>query len=410
MGWARETQFNMIADDLGIDPVEFRLRNLLERGEEGTLVGTRPMDTDLPGDLKKIAAASGWKEPSVSGKGKGVASVVHAASAGPPASAIVRLRTDGRLTVVCSGIEMGQGLHTAMRKIASLESGIPIDDVRVNATVDTASAPSTPAPAAAEGRPSPGWPSRWRRGTLGCNSPKSPRTSSIPRCPPSRSRMDGLSGGGVIQCVRVLQRHFTAVIVQEWAPGIVSETSGVSRSAHPQGRGEIIGRGVIAPGFENGRLDWKPAFWETGMGVAEVEVDRDTGLVKIVRYVGLADAGMVFDKQMAEGQIEGAAMQALGHTLGWEILYDSEGQLLNSTLMDYRVTMAEDTPDRFEAMLVENEDGVGAFGSRGMGQVHTAVMAPAVTHAVAQLTGVYMHELPMTPHRVWEALRKGGVK
>ena len=411
VGWARETQFNMIADDLGIDPVEFRLRNLLERGEEGTLVGTRPMDTDLPGDLKKIAAASGWKEPSVSGKGKGVASVVHAASAGPPASAIVRLRTDGRLTVVCSGIEMGQGLHTAMRKIASLESGIPIDDVCVNATVDTASSPFDAGTGGSRGTTVTGLAvqmaardARVQLAEIAANQFDT-EVSSI-------EVKDGmvLAGEASSSVSEVLQRHFTAVIVQEWAPGIVSETSGVSRSAHPQGRGEIIGRGVIAPGFENGRLDWKPAFWETGMGVAEVEVDRDTGLVKIVRYVGLADAGMVFDKQMAEGQIEGAAMQALGHTLGEEMLYDSEGQLLNSTLMDYRVTMAEDTPDRFEAMLVENEDGVGAFGSRGMGQVHTAVMAPAVTHAVAQLTGVYMHELPMTPHRVWEALRKGGVK
>ena len=144
------------------------------------------------------------------------------------------------------------------------------------------------------------------------------------------------------------------------------------------------------------------------MGAAEVEVDRETGLVKLVRYVGLGDPGKVFDQQTARGQVEGAAMQALGHTFGEEMVCDVEGQLLNSTLMDYRPTMMEDVPDNFEAVLVEKGDGVGAFGSRGMGQAHLSAMAPAVTSAIGRLTGVYMHQLPITPQRLWEALQKEG--
>src|SRR5262249_32587049 len=159
----------------------------------------------------------------------------------------------------------------------------------------------------------------------------------------------------------VLQQHYTAVIVQPWAPGIVSELSGVSRSAHPQGRGELIGQATIAPGFDNGRLDLKPSFWETGMGAAEVEVGGGTGLVKVVKYTALGDPGKVFDDQTARGQIEGAAMQALGHTLGEEMRFDADGQPLNDTLMEYRPPRVEDVPDDFQAVLVENGDGPGAF-------------------------------------------------
>lgn len=409
VGWARETQFNIIAEKLGIDPVEFRLRNLLERGEEGTLAGTRPMDSDLPGDMRKLAEASDWKASLGPERGKGVAAIVHAASAGPPASAIVKLRTDGRLTVVCSGIEMGQGIYTAMRKISSLETGIPIQDVQVNSTVDTASSPFDAGTGGSRGTTVTGLAVQ-----MAARDVKEQLIEIAARQLNTEASSIEITNGMVLageatmSIAEVLQQHFTAIIVQQWAPGIVSQTSGVSRSAHPQGRGEIIGRGIIAPGFDAGRLDLKPAFWETGMGEAEVEIDQETGLVKVVRYVGLGDAGRVFDEQLAEGQIEGAAMQALGHTLGEEMLYDPEGQLINSTLMDYRVTMVEDTPDQFEALLVENGDGVGAFGSRGIGQVHTAVIAPAVTNAIAQLTGVYMHELPITPYRLWEALQKRG--
>jgi len=411
VGWARETQFNIIADRIGLDPVEFRLRNLLNRGEEGTLAGTRSMDTDLPGNMRKLAQVSGWSEPAAPGRGKGIAAVVHAASAGPPASAIVRLRTDGNLTVLCSGIEMGQGIYTAMRKIASLEMGIPIDDVQVNPVVDTASSPFDAGTGGSRGTTVTGLAVQMAVRDVKTKLVEIAASQLKTEASAIEIR-DGqvLAGESVLTVAEVLREYFTANIVQEWAPGIVSQTSGVSRSAHPQGRGEIIGRGVIAPGFDNGRLDWKPAFWETGMGEAEVELDQETGLVKVVRYVGLADAGKVFDKQLAEGQIEGAAMQALGHTLGEEMLYDPEGQLLSSTLMDYRVTLVEDTPDQFEAILVENEDGVGAFGSRGIGQVHTAVIAPAVTNAIAQLTGVYLHELPITPHSLWTALHHRGTK
>ena len=99
-------------------------------------------------------------------------------------------------------------------------------------------------------------------------------------------------------------------------------------------------------------------------------------------------------------------MQGLGHTLGEAMAYDSEGQLLNNTLLEYRPTMMEDTPDEFQALIVENGDGVGAFGSKGMGQINAACTAPAVTTAIARATGVYMNELPITPYKLWEALQR----
>ena len=166
--------------------------------------------------------------------------------------------------------------------------------------------------------------------------------------------------------------------------------------------GELIGRGYIRPG---GGMDTQlPIFWETGMGGVDLTVDTETGSIELNKYVSVADVGKAINPAQCEGQDEGAAIQGLGHTLFESLAYEN-GQLLNSNLVDYRVPSIRDLPEVFESMLVENQDGPGPYGAKGMGESGIVSIAPAIGNAIARATGVRIRSLPLTPETVWRALK-----
>jgi len=166
--------------------------------------------------------------------------------------------------------------------------------------------------------------------------------------------------------------------------------------------GELIGRGYIRPGAG---MDTKlPIFWETGMGGVDLEVDMETGSLKLNKFVSVADVGKAINPRQCEGQDEGAAIQGLGHTLFESLVFDN-GQPLNPNLIDYRVPFMTDLPEVFDSELVENGDGPGPYGAKGMGESGIVSIAPAIANAVVDATGVRIRQLPLTPERVWYALR-----
>jgi CO/xanthine dehydrogenase Mo-binding subunit len=143
------------------------------------------------------------------------------------------------------------------------------------------------------------------------------------------------------------------------------------------------------------------------MGAASLEVDVETGALKLDRYITIADVGKAINPGQAEGQDEGAAIQGLGHTLFESLQYEN-GQPLNANLVDYRVPRFTDLPERFESALIENEDGPGPYGAKGMGESGIVSVAPAIGNAIFRATGVRIRELPITPERLWRALKKTG--
>jgi CO/xanthine dehydrogenase Mo-binding subunit len=120
--------------------------------------------------------------------------------------------------------------------------------------------------------------------------------------------------------------------------------------------------------------------------------------------VSVADVGKAINPQQCEGQDEGAAMQGLGHTL-FESMQYADGQLLNPNLVDYRVPLFTDLPEQFHTILIENEDGPGPFGAKGLGEGGIVAAAPAVANAIYQATGLRMTALPITPEQMWRALK-----
>jgi len=169
--------------------------------------------------------------------------------------------------------------------------------------------------------------------------------------------------------------------------------------------GELIGRGYMRPDGTLGKTF--PLFWETGMGAAEISVDQETGAINLEKYVTVADVGKAINSQQAEGQDEGATVQGLGSALFESLEYEN-GQPLNPSLIYYRVPRFTDLPDDFESALIENGDGPGPYGAKGMGESGVVSPAPAIGNALFKATGVRVRDLPLTPERVWRALRERG--
>jgi CO/xanthine dehydrogenase Mo-binding subunit len=168
--------------------------------------------------------------------------------------------------------------------------------------------------------------------------------------------------------------------------------------------GEIIGRGEYQDiKNKEAALGSPTTFWEISWGGAEVEVDPETGEVKLLRYVSLADVGRAIHPILCEGQDEGGVMNALGHTLVEQMIY-KDGQLLNPNLIDYRVPSFAHLPENFETILVENENGPGPFGAKGTGEGGLLPVAPAIGNAVYRATGMRFYDLPLTPERVWRGI------
>jgi CO/xanthine dehydrogenase Mo-binding subunit len=140
------------------------------------------------------------------------------------------------------------------------------------------------------------------------------------------------------------------------------------------------------------------------MGGVDLEVDAETGSIKLNKFVSVADVGKAINPRQCEGQDEGAAIQGLGHTLFESLIFES-GQPINPNLIDYRVPFMTDLPAVFDSKLLENRDGPGPYGAKGMGESGIVSIAPAIGNAIVDATGVRIRQLPLTPERVWRALR-----
>ena len=356
--WAVESHMDLIAQALAMDPLAFRLKNLVQAGELWNPSDT-PIDGDFPEGLRLLARRIGW--PSANA-GLAIGVKDGGMTNNTIAQANVRVHHDGTATVQVDAIEMGQGMRTAMGQIAAEVLGIPFTAVHV-ALPDTDEMP-------------------WDQGV-------------------SASRGTTVVGRAVYEaagdCLRQLRDG--GLREGEFGSDAVSRTV---RGIFGMPGGEVVGHGAIKPGhFGAGAT----VYWEAGFGAAEVSVDRETGVVRVERYVTVADVGRAINPDSAEGQDLGGALMGVGHTLFEELSFQ-DGQLLNGNLVDYRVPTFSDMPDVFESILIESEDGPGPFGCKGVGESGIIPVAPAIANAVARACGIRIYDLPLTPERVWTALER----
>ncbi len=378
--WATESQMDEIAQALGQDPVQFRLMNMVDKGQT-IKADLRPLDVDLKTALRQ--AQAGMQELTGSGKPGMLGAAVAATDPGilPIGNAIVRLKADGSVRVQADTVEIGQGARAVQRLVAARVLKQPLARITA-AEPDTEHAPYD-----------------WGTGA-------------------SRSTV-------VIGLAVELACEDIAAQVQQMAcdvfGGVPADYSlceeGVQgppgrfafgellRRFHGIDAGEFIGVGRITPKTRRGDFAIAPLFWETAAGICEIDVDEDTGAIKLLRYVSAADVGRVINRKAAEGQDEGAAVMGLGHALSEEYVY-ADGQLINGTLFDYHVPTLDEAPEEMLTLLLESGDGPGPNGARGMGEGAILPIAPAIANALARGTGARIRDLPMTPEKVWRALKQ----
>ena len=147
-----------------------------------------------------------------------------------------------------------------------------------------------------------------------------------------------------------------------------------------------------------------PPWWEPCIAGVEVEVNPKTGQIQVHKLVTLADVGLAINPATTEGQDLGSATMGLGVALGEELIYDGQ-QLANGSLLAYRVPRFSDVPPEVRSLLVEGRDGVGPYGTKGIGDGPTGVMCPAVSNAIYRALGVRLRQAPFTPERLWRALQ-----
>jgi CO/xanthine dehydrogenase Mo-binding subunit len=358
--WIGESQVDEVARRAGLDPLEVRRTNLATPGEE-VRAGGKPLDADLVGDVEKVAAAVGWGEAKPPLVGRGVSVGLLAAGAHPVSSAICRLEADGRVVVLVGTTEVGQGPRTAFAQIAAEEIGVETERVTVRGA-DTRFTP-------------------YDRSTGASRSTTIAGLAVQRAAADIRAQLDRIADASDIDPsdhLALMREHF----------GFAG--------------GELIGRGEVAP-QGTGSYAEGPVFWEVCVGAAEVEVDPETGLVRVRRTATAADVGRAINPQLIERQDEGATLQGLGNALFEEMAYE-DGLLLNDTLLDYRIPTFRDLPGAMTCVIVENEDGPGPYGAKGCGEGALAAVPAAVVCALAD-AGLPMTELPLSPERVWRRIQ-----
>jgi CO/xanthine dehydrogenase Mo-binding subunit len=214
----------------------------------------------------------------------------------------------------------------------------------------------------------------------------------------------------LLQCAAKVMKKKTAGLALKDGKVVTKGGEGISYSKvivdfFGSKAGEIIGKGLYKDKrSKKAILGSTTTFWEVGWGAVEVEVDTETGVIRLLNYVSAADAGKAINPEQCVGQDEGAVMFGIGHTLMEEMVYE-DGQLLNPNYVDYRVPTFKDLPDHMHTILIENGNGPGPYGSKGMGEGGLLPVASAVANAVARAVGVRIQDLPLTPVKVWQAMQ-----
>ncbi len=379
--YASESQMDMIARRIGIDPLEFRRKNLLSPGEPFA-PGDSAIDSDFEVGLLKLAEKVGYAtRPRTRGRGTGLSiGLKDGGGTGNQAHAAIKVTDSGDIIVQAAAVEIGQGVGTALGSIAADILDRPLSAVRY-AEIDTDHTP------------------------IDTGTHVSFATT--------------VSGRAVEESAHDVKRQilrFAAdrlnckpdeLVLVDWTIKQGNHTHDLRamlRAYYGPVGTEFVGRGSMKIPYETtAPLGSKNLFWMPCWSAAEVDVDIETGRVSVLRLVVGADAGNAVNLTACHGQIEGAALQAFGQSLFEELAYDGD-VLANANPGAYRVPLVSDLPKIFESFVEEHGMGPGPGGAKGIGESGMLGIAAAVANAVEDAVGVRIAQLPITPERLLAAL------
>jgi CO/xanthine dehydrogenase Mo-binding subunit len=374
--WAYEGHTDLIARGLGLDPLEFRRKNLLREGRPHA-TGTIMRDAATAAVLERLAQRIGWGQSFERGRGtlrrgRGIAVGLKAAISPTTSVATVAIAADGSCTVYCGTVDMGQGSTTAMAQIAAETLGLEAEAVQVIAP-DTDVTP-------------------YDMGTLG-------------------SRSTFHMGHAVRLAAAEAKTKLAALAAETGvAPDTNLPVAELFRRKYGMQAGTVVGSGSYLPSYAppdhaTGQTPNATPFWMIGGSAAEIEVDTETGLVRVLRLITVADAGTPVNPRILETQLTGAAIQHLGMTL-FENMEFTDGQLRNPNFAEYKIPGIRDLPEQLTAEIVDAVQESGPYGAKGVGETGTFAVAPAIANALDDAVGVRLMELPITPEAVYRGLRR----
>ncbi len=435
--WAVESQMDMVAQELKMDPVEFRMKNLLKpgattiTGEEITEYtgsvrkcleevakeikwgetcgetcgdgGARGRGETAPADAPSDVPSDGRHGSRSEGKvrAKGIA-VLHKAPAMPPntaSSAIMKFNEDATVDLLVSGIDYGQGTATSLSQIAAHELKMPFERIHFIWNKDTDFSPYD-----------------WQ--TVASRFTVMGGLSIIKAAEDATRQIKDVAAEALNVKPDALEVKDGVVFVKEDPLLALDYTDVVMGYKFDNGNsigGPVIGRGsYIAEGLTN--LDPEtgqglPALnWTYGAHAVEIEVDTRTGDIEILKLVSAFDVGKVINEDLCRGQVIGGCVQGIGSAIHEQYIYDKAGRLLNPSLTDYKIPTVKDIPHEIMPIFVETPHDKGPFGARGVAEHPMISVPPAIANAIFNGTGVRIKELPLSPERVFLALNPGRSK
>jgi len=405
--WGLERHMELVAQVVGMDPLEFRMKNLLTPGAT-TLTGeTISEHSGNPRKCLQAAATAidyGTLTPEEEQRqertgrriGKGLATL-HKAPAMPSftaTAAVVKMNSDASVVVNVALTEIGQGSATAVAQIAAECLGFPVDRVKVAIETDTDKEPYD-------------WQTVASKGIILTGN------ATILACQDLLEQAYQVAAQVLRAHPDDLDHDAERIFVKHRPDASVTFAALSIGYAYPNGNGiggPLVGVGrYVAQGLSN--LDKEtgqglPALdWTYGAHGVIVEVDLDTGEFDVLKVASVFDVGKVVNPAIVRGQCIGGMIQGLGTAICEGYIYDQEGHLLNPSFTDNKIPTAKDIPDEIESFAVETAQLDGPFGARGVGEHPMISVAPALGNAIRQATGAELVHMPMRFEDVWRALR-----
>jgi CO/xanthine dehydrogenase Mo-binding subunit len=383
--FAVESQMDMIARRLRLDPLEFRLRNIVRDGDEGP-TGQVFGKVSLETALRRVAAAIDWHTPRAPRRGKGLACGWWTTTGGP-SGVYAKLHPDGTATLATGCAEIGTGALTAAVQVFADDLGLSLDAITL-VSADTFATP-------------------YDHGAQGSRSAFAVGNAARAAAAEIRRQVLDLAAWAMEARAEDLELRDGSVVVRG-TPSRRIDLGEVARLAL-QTRGGIVATGAFAapatPYAANCvQGHFYPAFHSPSFHAhaAEVEVDPETGAVRVVRYVVAQDVGRAINPRLVEGQIEGGVAQGLGQAL-WERIPYQDGHPLVHNLSDYAVPRFGDVP-KVTSILLEEPSEVGPHGARGVGEPPIIEPPAAIANALDDAVGARVVDLPLWPERVFRAI------
>lgn len=397
-----ESHINELAKKIKMDPVELRRKNAIREGDRLTY-GAKMNPNGLMEAIDKVAKEIEWGKKETSSDpnkviGKGF-SLFWKAPAMPPnasSSAFLKFNEDGSLNILVSGMEIGQGYLTVIAQIAAEVLSVPIEKIRVE-TPDTDRNPYE-------------WQTVASHVTWGCGN--AVKRAAID----AREQIFDLIERALEkkrdelyledECVKSkVEKDFSLPLKNFIISGIQKE-DGTFRG------GPIIGRGMFMPEFSSALSDPETSqgghpnvHYTVGAAAVKIEIDKQTGKVKIPKVVLAVDCGKAINPDLVNGQITGGILQGIATVLYEDMRFDAKGKLINANFSDYKIPTAMDIPDEVVPIIIEVAQPDGPYGARGMGE-HTMIpAAPIIANAVEDALGIRIKSMPITAEKIALAVK-----